>query len=232
MARHLARRTLALALSLAAAGVALPTGTATASTTCAKWAATTGNDAAAGTETQPFRSLGRLTAALQPGETGCLPAGKTFYAVEGNGVIGAGAGTATAPVRITSGPGGRATIKGQLWIKPVAHDLELTGLDFRGGYRPDGTPLYTKSTHLIVHGDRIGIVGNDISDPRGICIGAGRAHESEPTPNEVAEDLRVTGNRIHGCGMASDIVFERSESGAHGVYLENTLRARITDNLN
>jgi Ca2+-binding RTX toxin-like protein len=220
----------AIATTIAVATMLGATG-ADAAVTCSKWAATTGSDANAGTQAAPYRSLGMLASSLAAGQTGCLPAGQTYYAVAGNGIVGTAPGTAVAPVAITSDPTGRATVKGQLWLKPESHDVVLTGLDFKGGYTETGAPLYTKGSHLILQGDRIGITDNDISDPRGICISAGRAHATDPTVNDVAEDLRVTGNRIHDCGMALDIVWTDQDSGAHGIYLENTLRAVVSDNL-
>ena len=219
-----------LVACLAIGSPALLVAPASADTTCAKWAATTGSDAAAGTATAPYRSLGKLVASLQAGQTGCLPAGQTYYAVAGNGVVGGGTGTSAAPVTITSGPGGRASVMGQLWLRPESHDVALRGLDFRGGYTSTG-PLYAKQTHLILHGDRISVLDNDISDPRGICIGAGKGHATDPVVNDVAEDLRVQRNRIHDCGMDPTITWSTTDSGAHGVYLENTVRAHISDNL-
>jgi PKD repeat protein len=199
--------------------------------TCSKWAATSGDDANAGSQAAPYRSLGMLAASLAAGQTGCLPAGQTYFAVAGNGIVGAAPGTAAAPITITSDPSGRATVEGQLWLKPESHDVILTGLDFRGGYTETGAPLYTKGAHLIVQGDRIAITANDIADPRGICIVAGRADATDPAVNDVAEDLRITGNRIHDCGMDPSIVWTDQDSGSHGVYLENTLHAVIAENL-
>jgi parallel beta-helix repeat protein len=223
----IARATL-LALAVAASSIALAPSSASAATTCAKWAATSGSDLAAGTAAAPYRSLAKLVSALQPGETGCLPAGQTYEAIQGNGIVRGGAGTAALPVTITSGPGVRATVRGAVLLAPASHDVVLTGLDVRGGYTGPG---YDKGTLLKVEGDRVAIVANDISNPRGICIGAGRAHETDPTVNEVAENLRITHNRIHDCGMDPALTWSVEDSGSHGIYLENTLRARVADNL-
>ena len=239
MTRSLARiskltATAVAAIAFAAFGLGVTSTPAEAAVTCVKWAATTGSDTNSGnTQAAAYRTLGKLVASLQPGQYGCLPAGQTYYAVEGGGLISAGQGTAAAPATITSGPGGRATIKGQIWLQPESHDVVFTGIDFRGGYTATGAPFYTKGTHLIVHGDRIAFRDNDISDPRGICIGAGHGHARDPNVNDVADDLVVSGNRIHDCGMDPTIVWgdPPEESGAHGIYLENTRRARITDNL-
>lgn len=204
---------------------------ASAALVCSKWAATTGSDANDGTQAAPYRSLGKLVASLQPGQSGCLPAGQTYFAVAGNGVIGASSATPVAPITVTSAPGGPATVKGQLWRRPESHDVVLSGINFRGGYTQSGAALYTKGSHIIVHGDRIALTNNDIADPRGICIGAGKAHATDTNVNDVAEDLQVSGNRIHGCGMDAAIAWQPDDSGSHGIYLENTLRAHIFDNL-
>jgi parallel beta-helix repeat protein len=230
MHRSLTTLTVITLAAMLIAALATATG-ASAAVTCAKWASTGGSDANPGTQAAPYRSLGTLAASLQPGQTGCLPAGQTYYAVAGNGFVGGTSGTSAAPVTITSGPWGRATVMGQIELKPESHDVVLTGLDFKGGYAPGGVPFYTKQTHLLAAGDRISIVDNDISDPRGICVGAGHGHATAATPNDVAEDLKITGNRIHDCGMAPDIAWGPNDSGSHGIYLENTLRARISDNL-
>lgn len=217
---------------LAAAAVVVPSPSAGAADPCARWAATDGDDGSAGTEAAPYRSLGKLVGSLAPGETGCLPAGETYYAVAGNGIIGGG-GSPAAPVTVTSGPGGRAAVKGQLWVQGSAHDLVLTDLAFAGNYRPDGTPNGTKATHLIIHGDRISVVGNDISDGRGICVGVGKGHGSSDAPedNVEAEDVRITHNVIHGCGMDPTITWHTTDSGAHGVYLEHSRNAVVRHNL-
>ena len=198
---------------------------------CSKWAATNGDDGNPGTEAAPYRSLSKLVSTLGAGQVGCLPAGETYYSIQGNGVVGGGNGTAAEPVTITSGPGGMATVQGQLWLKPESHDIQLSGMTFRGNYGPNGAPLGTKTTHLILHGDRITIADNDIADPRGICIGAGKAHASDPAINDRADDLVITRNRIHDCGMDPSINWSAGDSGAHGVYLENTLGAVVTENL-
>src|SRR4051794_23335888 len=115
-------------LSLAAAGaaavaIAAPTPDAHAAVTCAKWAATSGSDAGPGTQAAPYRGLKTLIANLKPGETGCLPAGQTYFATEGYGDVRASGGIAGAPVTVTSGPGGRATVKGQIALNPGADDV-------------------------------------------------------------------------------------------------------------
>ncbi len=228
--RHLAA-VLGAVAAVAALVVAAPAAPATAAGPCARWASTTGDDGNPGTEAAPFRSLARLAASLGAGQVGCLPAGQTYFAVAGNGVIGGGGGTADRPAVITSGPGGRAEVRGQLWFREESHDLTLTALDLHGSYGPAGAPVGTKNTFLIVHGDRITFDGNDITNGRGICLGVGKGHGSSTEGNVLAEDVVITRNRIHGCGMDADITWYAGDSGAHGVYLEYSEDAVVTQNL-
>ncbi len=231
LARLSARATAALlVVSAALVPVAALTPPAVAAGECAKWAATDGDDGNAGSAASPYRSLNKLVNSLAPGETGCLPAGETYYAVEGNGIIGGG-GTVDAAKTITSGPGGRATLKGAVWVQGTGHDLRLKDLDLAGGYNPDGTAYAKKSTFLVLHGDRIALVGNDITNPFGICVGVGKGDAYSTDGNVLAEDVLIKNNVIHGCGMDPDITWQSTDSGAHGVYLEYTQDALVTDNL-
>ena len=231
-----------LAIVLAAAGVAgvtghLPTNpqlTPVASTTtCARWASSGGSDAAAGTQAQPYRTLHKLVASLAAGQTGCLPAGQEYDASGGAGIFRASNGTATAPVTITSGGTGRARVKGWVLAETTAHDVVLTGLDFLGTpTRADGTAVAPKSTHVNLLGDRLTLRGNDITNPFGICVNAGRIDAFQRTdPGEPADDVVVEGNRVHGCGMSPTLAWSDTDSGAHGIYLVNTRRARVVENL-
>ncbi len=230
--RRLAGVLAALAAAAVAALVAVaPAAPASATGSCARWASTAGDDGNPGTEAAPFRSLAKLAASLGPGQVGCLPAGQTYFATSGNGVIGGGTATADRPAVITSGPGGRAEVQGQLWFRGESHDLTFTGLDLHGSYGPGGAPVGTKNTFLIVHGDRITFDGNDITNGRGICLGVGKGNGSSAEGNVLAEDVVITRNRIHGCGMDADITWYAGDSGAHGVYLEYSQDAVVTQNL-
>ena len=229
--RRRTRVGLAIAALLAASLASFSPTPAVAVGTCVKWAATGGDDGNAGTQAAPYRSLAKLVAATGAGKTGCLPAGETYYAIQGNGIIGGGTGTLAAPVTITSGPGGTATVKGGLWLQEVSHDVVLTGLKFAGSYLPDGSPFSTKGEHIIIHGDRISLTDNDISDGRGICVGVGKGNGSSPEGNVLAEDVLITRNVVHGCGMDPNVVWTSGDSGAHGIYLEYSQDAVVTHNL-
>lgn len=229
--------TVALLASMLTATLLPGTPAASAVGACDKWAATNGNDGNPGTQAAPFRTLTTLQASLGPGQVGCLPANQTYYTrdnladVNGGGVIGTGQGTAVSPVTITSGPGGRATVKGQLWLMPTSHDVDFTNLVFGGSFVATGEAYNLKATLLIVHGDRISITHSDITNPFGICVGVGKAHGSDPAINDRADDFVLSHSRVHGCAMEPTISWAETDSGGHGVYLENSLDARVHDNL-
>ena len=215
------RKTLLLAVLTAAA--LAPAGTAHAATSsCAKHAATAGSDANAGTAASPYRSLQRLVASLQPGETGCL-VGDVYDATEGNGIFRASQGTTAQPVTLT----GPAKVRGQLQADTAVHDVVIRGLTFLGTL-----PEQKKATHINLLGDRITLRDNDITNPYGICVNAGRIDAFQRTdPGEPSDDILIEGNRVHGCGMSPTLVWSDADSGAHGIYLVNTRRAQVVENL-
>jgi hypothetical protein len=219
-------------LSALAVAFAPPAGAATASS-CAKWAASTGDDANPGTQAAPYRSLDALVANLAPGQTGCLPAGEVYDATEGNGIFRSSQGTPDAPVTITSGGAGRASVRGWVEAETDVHDVVITNLNFLGSpLDANGEPIAPKSTHINLLGDRITLSDNDITDPYGICVNAGQisAYQSKD-PGEPSDDIVITGNRVHGCGMSPKLNWTDADSGAHGIYLVNTRNAVVTQNL-
>ncbi len=231
------RRTLALAAlaASATAAVLVPTLSASAApaSSCAKWAATNGDDGNPGTAASPYRSLAALVANLQAGQTGCLPSGQAYQAIQGNGIFTSSHGTTDKPVTITSGGEGRAQVVGWVEARANVHDVVLTDLDFLGSpTNADGSVQYPKSTHINLLGDRITLKGNDITNPYGICVNAGAisAYQSVD-PGEPSEDVVITDNRVHGCGMSPKLTWTDGDSGAHGIYLVNTRRAVVTQNL-
>ncbi|HET9769829.1 MAG TPA: hypothetical protein VFS16_02985 [Acidimicrobiia bacterium] len=227
-----------VAAGLAAAALTFPLVTpaspAAAATVCSRWAANGGSDAADGSATRPYRSLGKLAASLAAGQTGCLPAGAVYEAVEGNGIVKASGGRAGVPVTITSAPGGgRAKVRGWVHVAPEAHDVTLTGLDFIGtATHADGNPTAPKSTHINLQGDRVSLTASDITNPFGICVNAGRLDAyQQADPGDPADDVVIDGNRVHGCGMSDRLVWTQGDSGAHGIYLVYTRNARVAENL-
>ena len=219
----------------------------TASFTCDKWASNavppfSGN----GTEGAPFRSLDQLVSALAPGQTGCLAGTEydltaTLSECCNHGVVNAGGGTNGNPITIRSNPDGRVKVYGSMQINENVHHVVLTDLEFAGprvnaaGDPVDrlGSPLAgrgiwnPKGKTLNVFGDQVTITGNDLHDPFSICIGGGRLGGGD---NWTATDLVIEDNLIHGCGMSPKVVWTAADSGAHGVYLEQTQNATVTNN--
>jgi hypothetical protein len=182
---------------------------AEAQTTCTRYAAPFGSDAANGGEGDPFASVTRLLASVGSGETGCL-----FGGVYVEDVKVTRGGSPGAPLVLASMPGSRATLRGRLWIAEGANDLLVSGLNLdgrNGGRLPSPT----------VNGDRIVFRENDVTNYHtGICFLLGSTMGWG-----TAQDVVLEGNRIHDCGRLPATNHE------HGVYVESTRSAEIVDNL-
>ena len=177
---------------------------------CTRYASLTGDDAAAGTAEQPFRTAARLVASLSAGETGCL-AGGTFR----EDLTIRTSGEAGAPITLSSAPGSRARLLGRLWVTDSADDVVLANLDLDGrnaGNLPSPT----------VNGDRVSFVGNDVTNRHAasICFVVGST-----TGWGTAVDSVLDGNRVHDCGALP------RTNQHHGVYLASSRDARLTNNL-
>ena len=160
--------------------------------TCHRWASTTGNDANNGaTEAQAFRSIAKLITSLQAGQTGCLVAGQTFHEPLGSFIVDNAGGTPSAPVTIRSSAAPRATIDGAMWLKSGTHDIVFTDLNFVDS---PGTP---KSTMLVIHGDRVSFIENNITWPDGICVNVGQLDGQGAPLGERADDVLFERNRIY-----------------------------------
>lgn len=201
-------RTLAFVSTLLVSGAWWPA-SAQAETSCTLFAAPFGSDTATGTEPEPFASVGHLVDALGPGQTGCLFEGT--YIGDVNVARG---GVPDAPLTLTSRPGGRATLRGRLWIADGATDVVVAGLNL-DGRSPGGLPSPT------VNGDRIVFRDNDVTNYHtGICFVLGST-----SGWGTAEDVVLERNRIHDCGRIP------ATNHDHGIYVESARRARIVDNL-
>jgi hypothetical protein len=191
--------TLTLALALGSAP-ALAAG-------CTKVASTSGSDAAAGTEAQPYRSAQKLVDSLGAGQTGCLRAG-TY---SGNVKV-TGSGAAGAPLTITSYPGERATVTGKLWITDSADFVTVASLNLDG--RNDGN-----LPSPAVNGDDVTFTDDDVTNHNTtICFNLG------PTTYGRAYRTLIERSRIHNCGELPATNLD------HGIYVEHTTGARIVDN--
>ena len=240
--RHRIRQLLtATAGLLALAGAPHVATAGAAALPCTTYAAVSGSDANPGTQAAPFRSLEKLMQSLSAGQAGCLKPGDTFdgelvtidpsrpavvdYPWASRVSI---VGSPGSPVVIQTTPGGasRAKIKGQLHFTTASHDIELRDIAFLG------TGTTTKDTHLNIDGDRIAIRDSDVTSPGGVCIdvGAISAYQSAD-PGDPADGVVIDNNRIHNCGTDPNVVWTAQDSGAHGIYLVNTVNAVVTNNL-
>jgi parallel beta-helix repeat protein len=150
----------------------------------------------------------RLTDELEPGETGCLRRG-TYR----EDVIITGGGRSGRPVELTAYPGERAMLAGLLLVDGADH-VVVSGL-WLDGRNGKGAP----SPQVLA--DDVVFRQNDVTNARTeICFSVGtRAGEAI-----VAHRVTIQANRIHDCG-------ERPETNLdHGIYLENTVGARIIGN--
>jgi hypothetical protein len=123
-----------------------------AAVTCDRYAATSGSDSAAGTAAAPYRTAQKLADSLSAGQTGCLVAGVFNESLRLNH-----GGSPGSPIRLTSAPGGRATLVGRLYVPDTTNDAVFADLNL------DGTNAGNLSSPMVT-GDRITFTGNDITD--------------------------------------------------------------------
>jgi parallel beta-helix repeat protein len=199
----------AAATTLCIAVLGFGAGPGAATVTCDLYASTSGSDAAAGTSAAPFRTTQKLLNSLSAGQTGCLAAGTYNETVRVNH-----GGAAGSPIRLTSAPGGRATIVGRFYVPDESNDVVLADLNLNG---KNSSELPSPT----VNGDRITFTGNDVTDDHtGICFDIGSRTWG------TAVDVVLDGNRIHDCGR---LPFG-STNHDHGIYVESTRRVVITNN--
>ena len=175
--------------------------------TCDKVASPLGSDAYAGTVAEPYATAGKLANSLAPGQTGCLRAG----VFQGDVKVSKGGGTG-APTTITSYPGERATVVGRFRSPTPANLVTVTGLDL-DGRNADLLPSPT------INGDHVTFAANDVTNHHTtICFLLGSDAYGR------ARDTVIERNRIHNCGELP------ATNHHHGIYVEASDRARITDN--
>lgn len=139
-------------------------------------------------------------------------------------------------MNIISEPGKpEATIKAQIELSANAHDIRFENINFRGDswFGPslrDGI-MRPGGNMLILKGDNLQFHNNDISWPGGICgtVGHIEAYRNIYIGDR-ADNFVFDGNRIHDCGTDPTIEWQLGDSGSHGLYVENTLGANITNN--
>jgi parallel beta-helix repeat protein len=187
-----------------------PTMPAAPHTRCDRYAAPHGTPGATGSHRDPYGSVQTLAENLAAGERGCLRAG-----VYPEDVTLRRGGTPSSPIHLSSAPGERATLKGIVAVTDSANDVELSSLRLEG-------PATGDTPSLQVNGDRIVLRGNSITNHHtGTCVILGGAFPRYG----LAVDAVVDRNRIHDCGRLPRTNHD------HGIYVEGTRGARITDNL-
>lgn len=189
------------------AGLAPGAPAALAAPTCSKVAATTGSDANPGTLASPYRTFYKLANSLSAGQTGCLRAGS--YVEDGKVTR---SGTAPAPITVTSYAGEKVTLRGRMWVAAnyVTYDrLFLDGRNSR--LLPSPT---VNGSHVTFRNNDVTNVNTAICFDLGSMIGYGKA--VRPV---------IDHNRIHHCGRLP------AWNHDHGIYVEATENAQITNNL-
>jgi hypothetical protein len=189
------RRTVSIVVAGAAVAFAgsavLPTTTASAAISCAKYASPNGSDSNAGTTASPYRTAQKVVSNLASGQTGCLLAGS----YSGNVTI------STDGVTLRSVPGQRATLSlSTLTIPDGAENVTVSDLNIVGG----GGALTMRPI-----GDYFTIARNDITNNhQGMtCVLVG-------SQAAAASGGDITENKIHGCGAPGNTL-------DHGIYAQN-----------
>ena len=167
-----------------------------ATTTCNLVVSPSGSDSAAGTLSAPFQTAQKLVSSLTPGETGCLEAG-TYS----ENVTFRTAGTATAPITLTSYPGQTATIVGRMYIVDGANYTTITRLNLNGENPQQAlSPMIDANNATFSH-------DNVTNDHTGTCFGIGSATWGWATGTLITHDT------IHDCGQLP------ATNAQHGLYI-------------
>ncbi len=157
----------------------------------------------------PSENVAAAIATLVPGATLCLAPGLYVEDV----TIRRG-GAPGAPITVTSAPGGRATLRGRLYVADSANDVVVSNLDLDGRNDED-LPSPT------VHGDRVTFAGNDVTNHHShICFTIGDAGR-----RGTAVDVVIRDNRIHDCGKLP------ANNHEHGIYVVSSRNAQILGNV-
>jgi parallel beta-helix repeat protein len=179
-----------------------PPATAAADPGCARVAAPTGSDAAAGTEAAPFRTAQKLVDSLSAGQAGCLRAG-TY---EGNLRFNRGR------VTLRSYAGERARVVGRVYVPRGSDGVTVSDLDLNGR-NSETLPSPT------VNASDTTFTGNDVTtDHTAICFVLGNAGYGR------AVRTLIQRNRIHDCGVLP------AQNHHHGIYVSDADDTRILEN--
>jgi Right handed beta helix region len=175
---------------------------------CDRAAGPRGNDAASGTVQHPFASVPRLTAALRPGQTGCLFQGQ----FNGDVTISHG-GTPTAPIVLRAAPGASATISGEVDFERGGNYWRLTRLNINGASSGQRTvQIHANGLRL----DHDNITNQNFGES---CIIDGSVQYG------VSRGTVIDHNVIHNCGASKTAQFN------HGVYVCCGYGTKVTNNV-
>src|SRR4051794_10004251 len=153
---------------------------------------------------------GALVAALRPGQVGCLRGAE--YRQRQVVIRKPG-------ITIRSSPGERASWAGRVVL--AANRVTLRGLNLDGSLGPPclGRGCYPHEDTLpspTVNGPDSRVIGNDITNPTGICINVRGFYGLHP------DGFLIARNRIHDCRPATNHI--------HGIYLSGGGHGRVRDN--
>jgi parallel beta-helix repeat protein len=187
-----------------AAMAAVPSGAA-ASAPCDLAVSPTGSDSAPGTLAQPLRDAELAVERLAPGETVCFADG--IHTWDG------GLSVRTPDVTLTSSPGARATLKGNLRVEIEATGAVIENLKL-DGRNPDDyfNPL--------IYADRVVLRGNEITNNHTTnCVHLANYYDNPGPTGVVIED-----NDIHDCGTLP------ANNHEHGIYIAEAYDTVIRNN--
>jgi hypothetical protein len=175
---------------------------------CTRYAARSGSDANAGTETAPKLTVQALVNSLETGETGCLRGGT--YTETSSGYI---ARIVTPGITLRSYAGERAHVTGIVTVNAGANGVKVADLDIEG----DGTMNTVK-----IYAADVRIEGNDITN-----LGRGLSCMMLGSNSGAGQALRVVvaRNRLHDCGSTANT------NKDHAIYASNVQDGEIVDNL-
>jgi parallel beta-helix repeat protein len=145
-------------------------------------------------------SVQQVVDVLAPGEVGCV-----------RGTVAGNVAIRRPGVTITSEPGQRGRILGQLKVMPGGEGATIRALDLDGSPEPD-------KPSVGLYADDIRLVGNDITNRNTeICVIVGYG---DIAPRRI----RIEGNRIHHCGELPATNMD------HGIYVESAVDTAIVGN--
>jgi hypothetical protein len=197
-----------VAAALAAAASGAPPGAP-----CSLWASPTGSDTNSGTRAAPLLTLTKLASMLEPGQTGCLPAGATFA----NREVVTAVGARGRRITITTAPGGkRAILADGIETTQATRYLTLTNLAIRAR---DDSPDRNVSGTVMVRGYSVAFTRSYVGP--GTLKNVGRSC----VWLDHARAARIDGNVLHSCNGDSPGLYSA------GVLASISVGAKIENNV-